>query len=201
MGLVELLLIAVGLSMDTFAVSIGKGLALSRVSLRHSLTVGVWFGGFQAFMPLVGYFLGVRFASMVESVDHWIAFLLLSVIGFNMIREALSDEDDEGEMFSGEGVAVGQGRPHADLSPRTMFLLAVATSIDALALGISFAFLRVDVWSAAMIIGITTFVLSVVGLRVGNIFGNRYKSKAEIAGGAVLMIMGLKILLEHTLLA
>lgn len=183
MGFAELLLIAIGLSMDAFAVSIGKGLSVQRIKLRHSLSVGVWFGGFQALMPIAGYFLGVSFASMVENIDHWIAFVLLGLIGFNMIREALhSDECEE---------------HNPDFSIRSMFVLAVATSIDALAIGISFAFLQVKIWSAASIIGITTFILSIVGLRIGNIFGCRYKSKAEIVGGAVLIIIGTKILIEH----
>ena len=186
MGVVELLLIALGLSMDAFAVSVGKGLSVQKIKPRHSLSVGVWFGGFQALMPLVGYFLGVSFASMVESFDHWIAFILLGIIGFNMIREALSDDECE-EM-------------HPDFSARSMFMMAIATSIDALAVGVSFAFLHIDIWSAAAIIGVTTFILSVVGLRIGNIFGCRYKSKAELAGGAILMIMGVKIVVEHTLL-
>ena len=186
MGVVELLLIALGLSMDAFAVSVGKGLSVQKIKPRHSLSVGVWFGGFQALMPLVGYFLGVSFASMVESFDHWIAFILLGIIGFNMIREALSDDECEAM--------------HPDFSARSMLMMAIATSIDALAVGVSFAFLHIDIWSAAAIIGVTTFILSVVGLRIGNIFGCRYKSKAELAGGAILMIMGVKIVVEHTLL-
>lgn len=185
MGFIELLLIALGLSMDAFAVSIGKGLSVQRIIPRHSLSVGVWFGGFQALMPLVGYFLGVSFASMVESVDHWIAFILLGVIGFNMIREAMSNDECEAA--------------HPDFSARSMCMMAVATSIDALAVGVSFAFLHIEIWSAAAIIGITTFILSIVGLRIGNIFGCRYKSTAEFVGGAVLMIMGVKILAEHML--
>ena len=186
MGVVELLLIALGLSMDAFAVSVGKGLSVQKIKPRHSLSVGVWFGGFQALMPLVGYFLGVSFASMVESFDHWIAFILLGIIGFNMIREALSDDECEAM--------------HPDFSARSMLMMAIATSIDALAVGVSFAFLHIDIWSAAAIIGVATFILSVVGLRIGNIFGCRYKSKAELAGGAILMIMGVKIVVEHTLL-
>lgn len=186
MGVVELLLIALGLSMDAFAVSVGKGLSVQKIKPRHSLSVGVWFGGFQALMPLIGYFLGVSFASMVESFDHWIAFILLGIIGFNMIREALSDDECE--------------VTHPDFSARSMLMMAIATSIDALAVGVSFAFLHIDIWSAAAIIGVTTFILSVVGLRIGNIFGCRYKSKAELAGGAILMIMGVKIVVEHTLL-
>ena len=185
MGVIELLLIALGLSMDAFAVSVGKGLSVQKINPRHSLSVGVWFGGFQALMPLIGYFLGVSFASLVESFDHWIAFILLGIIGFNMIREALSNDECEAA--------------HPDFSARTMLMMAIATSIDALAVGVSFAFLHIDIWSAASIIGVTTFILSIVGLRIGNIFGCRYKSKAEFAGGAILMVMGIKILIEHTL--
>lgn len=186
MSVIELLLIALGLSMDAFAVSVGKGLSVQKIRPRHSLSVGVWFGGFQALMPLIGYFLGVSFASLVESFDHWIAFVLLGIIGFNMIREAMSNDECE----------VTQ----PDFSARSMLMMAVATSIDALAVGVSFAFLHIDIWSAAAIIGVTTFILSIVGLRIGNIFGCRYKSKAEFAGGAILMIMGVKIVVEHTLL-
>ena len=186
MSVIELLLIALGLSMDAFAVSVGKGLSVQKIRPRHSLSVGVWFGGFQALMPLIGYFLGVSFASLVESFDHWIAFVLLGIIGFNMIREAMSNDECEATQ--------------PDFSARSMLMMAVATSIDALAVGVSFAFLHIDIWSAAAIIGVTTFILSIVGLRIGNIFGCRYKSKAEFAGGAILMIMGVKIVVEHTLL-
>ena len=185
MGIVELLIIALGLSMDAFAVSVGKGLSVQQIKPRHSLSVGVWFGGFQALMPLIGYFLGVSFASMVESFDHWIAFILLGIIGFNMIREALSNDECEAAQ--------------PDFSARTMLMMAIATSIDALAVGVSFAFLHIDIWSAASIIGVTTFLLSIAGLRIGNIFGCRYKSKAEFIGGAILIIMGIMILIEHTL--
>ena len=186
MSVIELLLIALGLSMDAFAVSVGKGLSVQKIRPRHSLSVGVWFGGFQALMPLIGYFLGVSFASLVESFDHWIAFVLLGIIGFKMIREAMSNDECEATQ--------------PDFSARSMLMMAVATSIDALAVGVSFAFLHIDIWSAAAIIGVTTFILSIVGLRIGNIFGCRYKSKAEFAGGAILMIMGVKIVVEHTLL-
>ncbi len=184
MGISELLLIGIGLSMDAFAVSIGKGLSTKRLKPRHYLSVGVWFGGFQALMPIVGYLLGVSFASLVESFDHWIAFVLLSIIGINMIRESL--HGDECEI-------------HSDFSIYSMFMLAIATSIDALAIGVSFAFLQIDILPAASIIGITTFILSMIGLRIGNIFGCRYKSKAEFVGGAVLIIIGIKILVEHLL--
>ena len=183
MSYLELFIIAVGLSMDAFAVSIAKGLSVCRIAPRHSLCVGSWFGGFQALMPLVGFYLGVTFSRFVTSVDHWIAFFLLGLIGMNMIRES----------FSREKVA-----PDPDFSVRTMFVMAVATSIDALAVGISFAVLSVDIWSAVAIIGATTFLLSIVGLKIGNIFGCRYKTKAEFFGGAVLLLLGVKILVEHT---
>ena len=182
MGFVDIFLIGVALSMDAFAVSICKGLSVKRVEPKHLLTVGVYFGGFQALMPLIGFLLGFKFEKFIVSVDHWIAFALLAVIGGNMIREALSGEEEEHD---------------ASFSFRTMLPLAVATSIDALAVGISFAFLGVDILSAASIIGITTFVLSGVGVYVGNVFGAKYKSKAEIVGGIVLILIGLKILLEH----
>ena len=182
MGYIELFIIAVGLSMDAFAVAIAKGLSVQRVTPRHSFCVGGWFGGFQALMPLLGFYLGVTFSKFVESVDHWIAFILLGIIGFNMIREAASCE---------------KVVPDPDFSARTMFLMAVATSIDALAVGVSFAVLSVEIWSAIAIIGVTTFVLSIIGLKIGNIFGCRYKSKAEFLGGLVLLLLGVKILVEH----
>ena len=184
MGISELLLIGIGLSMDAFAVSIGKGLSTKCLKPRHYLSVGLWFGGFQALMPIAGFLLGVSFASLVESFDHWIAFVLLGIIGFNMIRESLHSDNCE---------------ICPDFSLRSMFMLAIATSIDALAVGISFAFLQIDILPAASIIGITTFILSMIGLRIGNIFGCRYKSKAEFAGGVVLIIIGIKILAEHLL--
>lgn len=184
MGIAEIIIIAVGLAMDAFAVSIGKGLSVKRVEPRHSMSVGLWFGGFQALMPLVGYFLGISFASFVSSIDHWIAFVLLGVIGANMIREAKGDECEC------EGA-------NADFSPRQMLLLAIATSIDALAVGVSLAFLGVDIWTTVAVIGVVTMLLSMMGLRIGNIFGCRFKSKAELLGGCVLILMGSKILVEH----
>lgn len=182
MGFLDIFLIAVALSMDAFAVSICKGLSVKKVSAKHMLTVGVYFGGFQALMPLIGFLLGFKFESFITSIDHWIAFVLLAVIGGNMIKEALSGEEEE---------------VNDSFSFRTMLPLAVATSIDALAVGISFAFLGVDIVTAAILIGITTFVLSGAGVVVGNVFGSKYKSKAELAGGIVLILIGLKILLEH----
>lgn len=182
MGFIDIFLIAVALSMDAFAVSICKGLSVKKLSAKHVLTVGVYFGGFQALMPAIGFLLGFKFESFITSIDHWIAFVLLAVIGGNMIREALSKEEEE---------------TNDDFSFKAMLPLAVATSIDALAVGISFAFLGVDIVTAALLIGVTTFVLSGVGIVVGNVFGAKYKSRAELAGGVVLILIGLKILLEH----
>ena len=182
MSLMELFLIAVGLSMDAFAVSVCKGLSVRKATVKHALCVGLYFGGFQALMPLIGYLLGTQFESFINSVDHWIAFVLLSFIGGNMIREALGREEEKLD---------------DSFSFRTMMTLAVATSIDALAMGVTFALLRVDIVPAVLLIGATTFVLSAVGLKVGNVFGAKYKARAELFGGVVLVLMGLKILLEH----
>lgn len=185
MRLYELFIIAVSLSMDAFAVSVCKGLSVERPRLSHCLTCGGWFGAFQALMPLLGWLLGVRFQGMIVSVDHWIAFVLLGLIGFNMVRES---RGGEAEALDGS------------FSPRAMLPLAVATSIDALAVGVTFAFLQVDNIAAAVaFIGVTTFALSAAGVRVGAVFGARFKSRAELAGGLVLMGMGVKILVEHTL--
>ena len=185
MSLVELFLIAVGLSMDAFAVSVCKGLSTPRVRAGNMLVTGLWFGFFQALMPAAGYLLGVRFSSLIQSVDHWIAFVLLSFIGANMIREAMKDEDEECDDNG------------ASYSVKVMFPLAVATSIDALAVGVSFAFLSVDIAPAVVFIGLCTFVLSAAGVKIGAVFGSRFKSRAEILGGVILILMGLKILLEH----
>lgn len=183
MGFWELVVLAVGLSMDAFAVSICKGLALQRVSWKECCIAGLWFGGFQALMPLLGYLLGTQFEQFVTSVDHWIAFVLLGIIGGNMIREALSKDEDKLD---------------GSLAFKTMLLLAIATSIDALAVGITFALLPdVNLPAAVSFIGATTFILSAVGLKVGNVFGLKYKSGAEIAGGIILILLGVKILLEH----
>ena len=185
MGLLELTLLAVGLSMDAFAVSICKGLAMDRVTPGRAAVVGLWFGGFQGLMPLVGWVLGSRFAAYITAVDHWIAFLLLAVIGVNMLREAFSREEEE------EGSV-------ADLSVRTMFTMAVATSIDALAVGISLAMAGgVNILGAVILIGVTTFALSAVGVKVGSVFGSRFEKKAEAMGGVILIALGVKILLEH----
>ena len=182
MSIWELFVIAVGLSMDAFAVSVCKGLSAGRVRLGHALTAGIWFGGFQALMPFLGWLLGSRFQSFISSVDHWIAFLLLGLIGLNMVRESRSQEEEEGG---------------ASFAPKAMLPLAVATSIDALTVGITFAFLRVDILWAITLIGVTTFVLSAIGVKAGGIVGERGKSRAELAGGIVLILMGCKILVEH----
>lgn len=184
MSLVELFIIAVGLSMDAFAVSICKGLSMKKMSWKPAAIVGLYFGGFQAAMPLFGYILGSQFKETITAFDHWVAFILLSVIGANMIREAFSRDEECVD---------------CSLAPGNMIMLAVATSIDALAVGVTFAFLKVRIVPAVSFIGITTFVLSIVGVKVGNVFGTKYKSKAEFAGGLILIIMGVKILLEHTL--
>lgn len=182
MKFIELLLIAVGLAMDAFAVSVGKGLSLKRVFPRHAMSAGLWFGGFQALMPIIGYFLGCSFAHVVGRVDHWIAFGLLVLIGLNMIRETLTDDDEAHD---------------SDFSFRKMFVMAIATSIDALTIGISMAFLRVDIWTAAAVIGIVTFAFSAVGVSLGCKFGAKVGSRAGILGGVVLIALGIKILVEH----
>jgi putative Mn2+ efflux pump MntP len=187
MHILTILIIAIGLSMDAFAVSICKGLSVCKVRPRNALSVALWFGGFQALMPVLGYFLGVSFADFVTAVDHWIAFVLLAIIGGNMLKESF-EKDESCEI-------------NPDFSFRTMLAMAVATSIDAFAVGVSFAFLKVNIWTAVLLIGLTTGALSAVGIYLGNIFGSRYKSKAEFVGGLILICMGLKILLEHTLLA
>lgn len=182
MSIIELFLIAFGLSMDAFAVAVCKGLALKSVSLRHSVKAGLWFGGFQALMPLIGYFCGYWFRDYISAFDHWIAFALLSILGIKMIKEALSHEEEETD---------------SAMDFKNMLILAVATSIDALAAGISFAFLDVNIWWAIGFIGCITFILSALGIKIGSIFGAKFKSKAEILGGLILIFMGVKILLEH----
>lgn len=182
MSILELFLLAVGLSMDAFAVSVCKGLAVKKLRVRHALLAGLYFGGFQALMPVIGYFAGGLFSDIISSYDHWVVFVLLLLIGGNMVKEALSkDEETVNDSFGFS----------------TMLLLAVATSIDALAVGVSFAFLDVNILYAALFIGITTFILSAVGIKIGNIFGTRYKAKAEFAGGVILILIGFKVLLEH----
>lgn len=190
----EILLLAIGVSMDAFAVSIGKGLTAKRVSWREALLVALWFGGFQALLPVIGYFLGVSFADLVERIDHWIAFGLLLLIGGNMIREALQKEK---EAVPAVGVADKSAKEDSSFSFRTMLLLAIATSIDALAVGISFAFLRTPLWPSIFVIGLTTAAFSAVGLLIGKKVGDRFHKGAEILGGLILIAIGLKILLEH----
>lgn len=187
MGFAELLLLAVGVSMDAFAVSVCKGLCMRKATFRAQATCGVWFGGFQALMPLLGFFLGTLFAGAIEAVDHWVAFALLGFLGINMLRDAFSREECN-SCETGE----------ADLSVKTMFVMAIATSIDALAVGISLAMAgEVNIWLAVLLIGVTTGILSAVGVKVGNVFGSRYEKKAQFCGGAILILLGVKILLEH----
>ena len=193
MSLIELFILAVGLSMDAFAVSICKGLSLRTVSLKECSMVGLYFGGFQAGMPLIGFILGVQFKDYITSIDHWIAFILLGVIGINMIRESFAKDDDLVDLAE---TAVGEDEVN-QLGFKNMVMLAIATSIDALAVGVTFAFLQVDIIPAVSFIGIVTFVLSAVGVKIGNVFGTKYKSKAEAAGGIILILIGLKILFEH----
>ena len=177
----ELFLVAVGLSMDAFAVSVCKGLSVKTLRPRHCAVAGLYFGGFQALMPLLGWLLGRQFESLIKSIDHWIAFVLLALIGANMIREALGGEEDVNDSFSF----------------KTMLPLAVATSIDALAIGVTFAFLEVQILPAILLIGCPPFVLSAAGVKIGNAFGSGFQSKAEIAGGVILILLGTKILIEH----
>ena len=178
----SILLTGFALSMDAFAVSVCKGLAMPKCTFKKAAIVGLWFGGFQALMPAIGYILGEQFQEAIASIDHWIAFVLLALIGGNMIHEALDNDEEEAD---------------ASLDVKTMFLLAVATSIDALAIGITFAFLKVNIIPAVCFIGIVTFIISFAGVKIGNVFGARYKNKAEIVGGVILILLGLKILLEH----
>lgn len=182
MDLLTLLTLAVGLAMDAFAVSICKGLAMREKVLKKGIIVGLWFGGFQALMPTIGFFLGTQFKDQITSIDHWIAFVLLGLIGINMVKEALSNDEEQAD----DSIAV-----------KEMFMLAVATSIDALAVGITFAFLNVHIVSEAAMIGVCTFLISFAGVKIGNIFGTKYKSKAELAGGIILILLGFKILFEH----
>ena len=184
---IVLFLMGVGLSMDAFAVSICKGLAMRKVNKKQAFVIGLFFGGFQALMPFIGWALGSQFESYITSIDHWIAFVLLVVIGGNMVKEAVSEKGGEDE--------VEQMDPPLDI--KEMFILAIATSIDALAVGITFAFLNYPIVEAITIIGITTFVISIIGVYVGNFFDSKYKKRAEIVGGVILILLGVKILLEH----
>ena len=188
MGFGELMLLAVGVSMDAFAVSICKGLAMKKATLKAGLTCGLWFGGFQALMPLIGFFLGTLFAEAIEAVDHWVAFVLLGIIGFNMLKEAFGKEEDCGCCEDQD----------ADLSVKTMFIMAVATSIDALAVGISLAMAgNVNIVTAVLLIGACTCGFCTAGVKIGNVFGSKFEDKAQMAGGFILILLGAKILLEH----
>ena len=192
MGFSELMILAVGVSMDAFAVSICKGLAMKKATLKAGLTCGLWFGGFQALMPLIGFFLGTLFAEAIEAVDHWVAFILLGIIGINMLKEAFDKEECE-----------CCSDANADMSPKTMFVMAVATSIDALAVGISLAMAGLPIFgmdgifAAVILIGLCTCAFCTAGVRIGNVFGGRFEKKAQIAGGVILILLGLRILLEH----
>ncbi|MGN0500245.1 MAG: manganese efflux pump MntP family protein [Ruminococcus sp.] len=180
MSLIELFILAVGLSMDAFAVSICKGLSLRKIKAKHMCIAGLWFGGFQALMPLIGYFLGSFFSEMIEQYDHWVAFILLAIIGGNMIKESFGKDENV----------------DSAMDFKSMLLLAIATSIDALAVGVTFAFLQVQIVPAVSFIGVVTFIFSAVGIKIGSLFGTKYRSKAELFGGIVLVLIGLKILLE-----
>ncbi len=185
MGFFELMMLSVGLSMDAFAVSICKGLSMKKAGLKEGMLCGVWFGGFQGLMPVIGFFLGTLFAKQIEAFDHWVAFALLVLIGANMLKEAFTKCDDCRQQ-------------DADLSAKTMLVMAVATSIDALAVGISLAMAGdVNIWVAMALIGVVTFLMCTAGVKIGNIFGSRYEKKAEAAGGSILILLGIKILLEH----
>lgn len=182
MGVLELVLLSIGLGMDAFAVSICKGISMKKMDWKKAIIIGLYFGGFQALMPVIGYYLGSAFESLITSVDHWIAFILLGIIGGKMIKDSFEDEKEN---------------CNDDVSFKTMFVLAVATSIDALAVGITFAFLNVNLILAVTLIGIITFVLSVIGTKIGNRFGDAYERNAGLVGGCILILLGLKILLEH----
>lgn len=181
MDVLEILLIAVGLAMDAFAVSVCKGLSMKKMSWNKAIIVGLYFGIFQGLMPVIGFLLGTSFASLVIQIDHWIAFVLLGFIGGNMLKEAFSNESEN---------------RNDNVDFKTMIVLAIATSIDALAIGITFAFLKVNLILSVLMIGIITFILSIIGVKIGNKFGDRYERKAEMAGGLILILMGIKILLE-----
>lgn len=185
MSLIELFIIALGLSMDAFAAAICKGLCMQKMSWKNAVIAGLYFGGFQSGMPLIGYLLGSQFKYAIIFFDHWIAFILLGIIGISMIRESFRKEEEECEEFS--------------LDPKNMVIIALATSIDALAVGVTFAFLQVHIFPAVSFIGIITFVLSILGVKAGNVLGVKFKSKAEFFGGLILIFMGTHILVEHTL--
>lgn len=183
MSIIEIALIGVGLAMDAFAVSICKGLAMRRMNYKKAIIIAAFFGVFQALMPALGYVLGTTFANKIAAIDHWIAFILLALIGANMIKEALSSDDDE---CQDDSLRLGD-----------LIMLSIATSIDALAVGIIFAFFNVSLLLSVSMIGIITFIICVIGVKVGNVFGEKYKSKAELAGGLILIVMGAKILIDH----
>lgn len=182
MGIIELIVLSVGLAMDAFAVAVCKGLSVTKIKWENACIIGMYFGGFQALMPLIGYLLGISFQNQIVNIDHWIAFILLGAIGINMIKEAISKDSE---------------KQNASIKFKDMLILAIATSIDALAVGITFAFLEVNIWLAITLIGIITFVISILGVKIGNIFGDKYEKKAEFAGGLILILLGVKILLEH----
>lgn len=183
MSVIEIAIIGIGLAMDAFAVSICKGLAMKKMSYQKAIIIALFFGGFQALMPAIGYVLGTTFASKIAAIDHWIAFILLGLIGVNMIKEALGKEDDE---------CLDDALHFGDL-----IMLSIATSVDVLAVGITFAFFNVSIVLSTSIIGFITFIICIIGVKVGNVFGEKYKSKAELTGGILLIIMGCKILLDH----
>ena len=183
MGIVEIIFIAIGLAMDAFAVSVCKGLSMKKMSWKKAIIIAFYFGIFQALMPIIGYALGIGFEESIKFIDHWIAFGLLAFIGGNMIKEALSKDEDDNQ--------------NDDVNFKTMVVLAVATSIDALAVGVTFAFLNVNLIFAISIIGVLTFIISLLGVKIGNVFGDKFEKKAELAGGIILILIGLKILLEH----
>lgn len=195
MGIAELLVLAIGLSMDAFAVSVCKGLETKKITIKQMVLAGLWFGGFQALMPAIGYFLGQAFAEAIKKYDHWVAFALLAFIGVNMVKEAFADEsadEDNADKSSGE-TCNGKNC----FGVKTMFIMAVATSIDALAVGVTFAFLKVNIIAAVGFIGVITFAFSFAGVKIGNIFGASYEKKAQMVGGIILILIGLKILLTH----
>ena len=195
MDLISLITISIALSMDAFSVSICQGLSTKRFSLKMALSCGLWFGFFQALMPLIGYFLGAQFEHFITHIDHWIAFGLLTIIGVNMIREAAgeSTRQRDNETTSEESPS----HQVTESKSTSMLILAIATSIDALAVGVTFAFLKVNIWKSILVIGITTFIFSFVGVKIGNVFGSRYSKAAEIVGGVILIVLGIKILIEH----
>ncbi|MCR5451615.1 MAG: manganese efflux pump MntP family protein [Lachnospiraceae bacterium] len=187
MGIVDFLALGVGLSMDAFAVAVCKGLAMRKVNIRQCFIIALFFGGFQALMPLLGYALGSTFAIYVKSIDHWVAFILLAYIGIKMIIDAIKERNEKAEAE----------RTDPPLDIKQLFIMAIATSIDALAIGITFSFMEVNIWSAISVIGLTTFILSVVAVFIGNVFGMKFKAPAQITGGVILIILGIRILISH----